>query len=824
MIRFLPISLCMVCVICGMLRAAAVPEVPKVESAKITGQADAPTTPLTLWYREPAKIWEEAMPIGNGRLGAMVFGGVASERLQLNEDTIWEGYPRDVNNPAALAALPKIRELLFQDKDAEATDLISKTMMGVPPRIKSYQPLGDLFLDTPDLIAAQNYRRELNLDTAVAAVRYQVGDATFTREIFASNPDQVIVVRLSCDHPGRISTNLSMKRDKDAQVHAVSNHLILGGQIIAQYAGGPATPAMKFRGEVLALPTGGIVHVISRVPVSIPPSQTLVATPATDGDTLSITNADSLLLLIAAATDYHKGDPAKLCDDVLQKASAKSYDQLLAAHLADYQNLFRRVTLDLGATDNRPTNERVAAADPTLLSEYFQFGRYLLISSSRPGSMPANLQGLWNDKLNASWNSDYHTNINIQMNYWPAEVTNLSECHEPLFDLMDSLVAPGSRTAKIEYGCRGWVVHHLTDPFGFTAPADGPQGVWPMGAAWLCEHPYEHYLFTGDKTFLANRAYPLMKGVAQFILDFLVESPAGAAMTGKLVTAPSHSPENKFYLPDGQTSALTYGATMDLEIIHELLSNCIAAATALDVDPDFRAQCQSALDRLAPLQISKDGRLQEWIEDYKETDPHHRHTSHLYGVYPSDQINLTATPDFAAAAQKSLEARTDKGATEWSFAWRACLWARFLDGDHAHQLLTELMSKDLYPNLFNKYPPFQIDGNFGATAAVAEMLLQSQSNEIRLLPAVPKAWPSGKVTGLRARGGFQIDIAWENNALTQAKIQSTIGLPVRIRSSIPLAITLSDQPVPMTQPEPGLVEFPTQPGQTFVLTSAKTIH
>jgi alpha-L-fucosidase 2 len=824
MIRFLPITLGLLCIFCSILRAAAVPEVPRIELAKITGQADTPATPLTLWYREPAQLWEEAMPIGNGRLGAMIFGGLASERLQLNEDTIWEGYPRDVNNPAALSALPKIRELLFQDKDAEATDLITKTMMGVPPRIKSYQPLGDLFLDTPDLTTAQNYRRELNLDTAIAAVRYRIGDATFTREIFASNPDQVIVVRLTCDKPGRITTTLSMKREKDAQVHAQDNYLILAGQIITKYADSAPEPAMKFQGEVLALPTGGIVHVISRIPVSIPPSLNPVAAPATGGDSLSVTNADSLLLLIAAATDYHHDDPAKACDDTLKKASAKSYDQLLAAHLADYQNLFRRVTLDLGPANNQPTNERVAAADPTLLPEYFQFGRYLLISSSRPGSMPANLQGLWNDKLNASWNSDYHTNINIQMNYWPAEVTNLSECHQPLFDLMDSLVAPGSRTAKIEYGCGGWVVHHLTDPFGFTAPADGPQGVWPMGAAWLCEHPYEHYLFTGDKTFLANRAYPLMKGAAQFILDFLVESPPGAAMSGKLVTAPSHSPENKFYLPNGQTSALTYGATMDLEIIHELLTNCIAASTTLDVDPDFRAQCQSALERLAPLQISKDGRLQEWIEDYKETDPHHRHTSHLYAVYPSDQINLSATPDLAAAAQKSLEARTDKGATEWSFAWRACLWARFLDGDHANQLLTELMSKDLYPNLFNKYPPFQIDGNFGATTAVAEMLLQSQSNEIRLLPALPKAWPNGKVTGLRARGGFQIDIAWKNNALILAMIQSIIGSPIRIRSAIPLTVMLDGQPILTTHSQPDLIEFPTQPAQTFLLTPTPAIH
>jgi alpha-L-fucosidase 2 len=538
-------------------------------------------------------------------------------------------------------------------------------------------------------------------------------------------------------------------------------------------------------------------------------------TIAGSGNHISVRDADSVTLLIAGATDYRGGDPDQLCRQALAAASQKSYEQLLAAHEADFQSLFDRVKLEIGspATNDRPTDERLQSLkrgghDTDLAITYFQYGRYLMISCSRPGGMPANLQGLWNDKIKAAWNSDYHTNINIQMNYWPAEVCNLSECTGPLFDLMEMLSVPGAQTAKEEYGCGGWVAHHLTDPFGFTAPADGPQGIWPMGAAWLCQHVYEHYLFTGDKEFLAKTGYPLMKGAARFILDYLVPAPPGTPVAGKLVTCPSYSPENTFVKPDGSQAKLTYGATMDLEIIHDLLTNCIEATQVLGIDADFRAECQSTLSRLAPLQISpKNGRLQEWIADYADADPHHRHSSHLFAVYPGRQISPTATPELAAAAMKALELRGD-GGTEWSLPWKMAIRARYHDGDHAEQLLSSEMAAHLSPNLFNSYPPFQIDGNFGATAAIAEMLLQSQAqpNEpgdggvIQLLPALPRAWPNGHVSGLRARGGFEVEMTWQDGKLTEAKILSLLGRPAHVYAD-------------------GLGEkdFPTEAGKSYVL-------
>jgi len=761
-----------------------------------------------LWYRQPAKEWVEALPVGNGRISAMVFGGVEKERIQLNEETLWDGYAMDRNNPEAFSALQEVRKLLFEGKNNEATEIASKKMMGIPDRIKSYQTLGDLNLEFPINGEIENYRRELDLDTGIAKTEYSVNGTKFTREVFATAVDQVIVIRIESDKPKSISLKGTMTRPQEASTKKVSdNCLMLQGQC--------GTKGVKFCAYVLADVESGNVNV-------------------TDEE-MSIKNADSVTLLISAATSYvnqndTSADPYKRCQDYLPD---KSYEELKKAHITDHRSLFRRVEINLGITDavNLPTDERLEAfknggEDPHLISLYFQYGRYLLMGSSRPGCLPANLQGIWNEHINAPWNSDYHTNINLQMNYWLAEVCNLAECHLPLFDYMDTLVEPGGKTAQIHYGARGWVVHHLSDIWGFTVPADGVWGIWPMGSAWLCQHPFEHYLFSGDRDFLAKRAYPLMKGAARFILDFLVEAPEGTPVEGKLVTNPSHSPENSFRKPDGTTSMFTYAATMDLEIIHDLFTNCIEAIDILSEDEpfdvEFRAELESALERLAPLQISKKtGRLQEWVEDYDEPEPGHRHMSHIYALHPGRQITLRGTPDLTEAVRKSLEYRLSHGGghTGWSRAWLVNFMARLEEPEKAYSNLRALLEKCTLKNLFDNHPPFQIDGNFGGTAGIAEMLIQSHAGEINLLPALPKEWKDGYVKGLRARGGFEVDIYWKDHRLEKAVVRASLDENCQVRAKVPIRVE-ADETIVVKDIDFGVISFYAQNGKIYVIKSS----
>ena len=779
-----------------------------------------------LWYRQAASLWEATLPLGNGRLGAMPDGHVWDENIVLNDITLWSGGPQDADDPNAIQYLPEIRQLLLAGKNDEAEELMYKTFVSKGPGsgqghgadvpYGSYQILGNLHLkfdegvDTAG-VQATDYTRALSLDSAIASCRYTIQGVHYTREYFSSFADDVIVIRLAADQPGKLNLSLQLNRPEKYRTTLEGKTLVMRGQL----NNGTDGKGMRYVTKVRMKPEGG----------------SLIAADST----LRLQQANAVILYVSAATDYQDPDFEKKASDLLEKSAQKSYEALKSDHIQAFQLLFQRTHLELGMnpeTSGLPTDERLEAFeknpdDPGLAALYFQFGRYLLISSTRPGLLPPNLQGLWANTIDTPWNGDYHLDINIQMNHWPLDVTNLPMLNQPFFALVKSLVEPGEKTAQVYYHGKGWVAHVITNIWGYTSPGEHPSwGATNSGSGWLCQMLWRHYAFTQDTAYL-RALYPIIKGSAEFYLSTLVAYPEH----GWLVTAPSNSPENAFRLPDGKTAHVAVSPTIDNQIIRELFTHVIAASEMLKVDEDLRSKLEKARAKLPPNQIGQDGRLMEWLKPYEEVEIHHRHVSHLWGLYPGNEITLSGTPALAKAVAVSLEKRGDQG-TGWSLAWKINLWARLGDGDRAFQLLRNLLKPTVhegfnmsdgggtYPNLFCAHPPFQIDGNFGGTAGIAEMLVQSHAGFIQFLPALPEKWKDGKYEGLCVRGGGVVNARWENHQLQQASVQANVDhtFKVKVSEDTKSVQVKIDQTTTEKKAEGGLIEIDLKKGQQASLT------